>query len=103
MDGSIGEDWTVTTNLIPLVMKAVLGRSGPIQVFGTDYQTVDGSAIRDYVHVIDLADTHIRALDYLNLGGDSTAVDLGHGRSDRRSLRSLLRPNGSWGGRFPTN
>ncbi len=79
LDGSIGEDWTVTTNLIPLVMKAVLGRSGPIQVFGTDYQTVDGSAIRDYVHVIDLADAHIRALDYLNLGGDSTAVNLGRG------------------------
>jgi len=79
LDGSIGEDWTVTINLIPLLMKAVLGRSGPLQVFGTDYPTADGSAIRDYVHVIDLADAHIRALEYLNLGGDSTVVNLGRG------------------------
>ncbi len=78
-DGSIGEDWTVTTNLVPLVMKAVLGASGPLQVFGTDYPTPDGTAIRDYVHVLDLADAHIKALEYLESGGGSTVLNLGTG------------------------
>ncbi len=78
-DGSIGEDWTVTINLVPLLMKAALGRSGPLQVFGTDYPTPDGTAIRDYVHVVDLADAHIKALEYLESGGPSTVVNLGTG------------------------
>jgi UDP-glucose-4-epimerase GalE len=78
-DGSIGEDWTVTTNLVPLLMKAVLGASGPLQVFGTDYPTPDGTAIRDYVHVLDLAEAHIKALEYLESGGDSTVLNLGTG------------------------
>ncbi len=78
-DGSIGEDWTFTINLVPLVMKAALGRSGPLQVFGTDYPTPDGTAIRDYVHVLDLADAHVRALEYLEGGGATTALNLGTG------------------------
>ena len=78
-DGSIGEDWTVTINLIPLMMKAALGRQGPLQVFGNDYPTPDGTAIRDYVHVMDLADAHIKALEYLESGGASTVVNLGTG------------------------
>ena len=78
-DGSIGEDWTVTINLVPLVMKAALGQSGPLQVFGTDYPTPDGTPIRDYVHVIDLADAHKKALEYLERGGSSTVVNLGTG------------------------
>jgi len=79
LDGVIGEDWSVTTNLIPLVMKAVLGESGPVQVFGNDYPTPDGTGIRDYIHVEDLARAHVAALDYLNGGGTSTAVNLGTG------------------------
>ncbi len=78
-DGSIGEDWTVTINLVPLMMKAALGRRGPLQVYGNDYPTPDGTAIRDYVHVVDLADAHIKALEYLEGGGASTVVNLGTG------------------------
>jgi UDP-glucose-4-epimerase GalE len=79
MDGSIGEDWTVTVNLVPLVMKALLGKRPPVQVFGTDYPTPDGTAIRDYIHVDDLADAHLKALDYLAAGGDTIALNLGTG------------------------
>ncbi len=79
LDGVIGEDWSVTTNLIPLVMKSVLGASGPVQVFGSDYPTPDGTGIRDYIHVEDLARAHVAALDYLGSGSASTAVNLGTG------------------------
>src|SRR4051794_21175798 len=78
-DARIGEDWTVTQNLVPLVMKAALGRRPPVQVFGTDYPTPDGTAIRDYVHVEDLADAHVRAVEHLEQGGDTTAINLGTG------------------------
>ncbi|NLV55790.1 MAG: UDP-glucose 4-epimerase GalE [Acidimicrobiales bacterium] len=78
-DGVIGEDWTVTLNLIPLVMKAALGRLPQVTVFGTDYPTRDGTAVRDYVHVEDLADAHVRALEYLEAGGATTAINLGTG------------------------
>ncbi len=78
-DGRIGEDWTVTLNLVPLVMKALLGAVPELTVFGTDYPTPDGTAIRDYVHVEDLADAHVRALDHLADGGASEAVNLGTG------------------------
>ena len=78
-DGSIGEDWSLTLNLVPLVMKAAAGRRGPVRVFGSDYPTPDGTAIRDYVHVVDLAEAHLRALELLESGGASTAVNLGTG------------------------
>lgn len=78
-DGAIGEDWTVTLNLVPIVMKAALERGPLLQVFGTDYPTPDGTAIRDYIHVDDLADAHLRALDYLRNGGASIALNLGTG------------------------
>ncbi len=78
-DGSIGEDWTLTTNLVPLVMKSALGQSGPLQVFGKDYPTADGTAIRDYVHVVDLADAHLRALEFLEAGADTSVFNLGTG------------------------
>jgi UDP-glucose-4-epimerase GalE len=77
-DGRIGEDWTFSINLIPLVMKALL-RGEPVRVFGTDYPTPDGTAIRDYIHVVDLADAHVAAVEYLTNGGASTAVNLGTG------------------------
>lgn len=79
LDGRIGEDWTVTPNLIPVVMKATLRRRGPVQVFGTDFPTHDGSAIRDYIHVVDLADAHVRALEHLERGGPSATLNVGTG------------------------
>jgi UDP-glucose 4-epimerase len=60
-------------------MKAAAGRRRPLQVFGSDYPTPDGTAIRDYVHVVDLAEAHIRALELLESGGATTAVNLGTG------------------------
>ena len=58
-DASIGENWDMSQNLVPRVMKAILGASGPLQVFGNDYPTPDGTCIRDYIHVVDLADAHV--------------------------------------------
>jgi UDP-glucose-4-epimerase GalE len=78
-DSRIGEDWRESLNLIPLVMKATLGRRAAVQVFGNDYPTPDGTCIRDYIHVDDLADAHVKALDYLRGGGASTAVNVGTG------------------------
>ena len=79
LDNVIGEDWTQSANLIPVVMKAALGFAPPVKVFGTDYPTPDGTAIRDYIHVEDLADAHVRALEHLAAGGESTALNLGTG------------------------
>ena len=67
-DGEIGEDHDPETHLIPLVIGAALGTRPPVKVFGTDYPTPDGTAVRDYVHVIDLADAHLRALERLGNG-----------------------------------
>ncbi len=78
-DSLIGEDWTQSLNLIPLVMKAILGRRGPVHVFGDDYPTPDGTCIRDYIHVDDLADAHIRALTYLDQGGATVSLNVGTG------------------------
>ena len=78
-DGRIGEDWTHSQNLIPIVMQAALGVRPELQVYGTDYDTADGTCIRDYIHVDDLADAHLRSLDYLGRGGETTAVNVGTG------------------------
>ena len=80
-DASIGENWDMSQNLIPLVMKAILGASGPLQVFGNDYPTPDGTCLRDYIHVEDLAQAHINALDYLSSGGTSMACNVGTGQA----------------------
>jgi UDP-glucose 4-epimerase len=79
VDGRIGEDWTRSFNLIPLVMKAALGKAPAVQVFGNDYPTPDGTCIRDYIHVDDLAAAHLRALDHLRSGGATTALNVGTG------------------------
>lgn len=79
LDNVIGEDWDLTYNLIPLVMKALLGRAPSIKVFGNDYPTSDGTAIRDYIHVVDLAIAHVKALEYLVSGKASSAFNLGTG------------------------
>lgn len=78
-DGKIGEDHNPETHLIPRVLMAVTGEIEYIEVFGTDYDTPDGTCIRDYIHVDDLADAHALALDHLAAGGDSLACNLGTG------------------------
>ncbi|HEU4842193.1 MAG TPA: UDP-glucose 4-epimerase GalE, partial [Ilumatobacteraceae bacterium] len=82
-DAVIGEDWDFSINLVPLVMKAVLGAGPPVKVFGDDYPTPDGTGIRDYIHVEDLADAHIKAVDALArglpAGEHALAVNLGTG------------------------
>ena len=79
--GVIGEDPTgIPTNLAALLMQVALGRRDRLQVFGGDYGTVDGSAVRDYLHVVDLAEAHLAALDALTTRTGATAVNLGTGR-----------------------
>jgi UDP-glucose 4-epimerase len=78
-DAKIGEDWTVTLNLVPLTLKAALGKADAIKVFGTDYPTRDGTCIRDYIHVVDLAGAHIAALEHLMKTNQTTAYNLGTG------------------------
>ena len=78
-DGKIGEDHQPETHLIPRVMMAVTGEIEYLEVFGTDYETPDGTCIRDYIHVEDLADAHARALDHLTAGGTSVRCNLGTG------------------------
>ncbi len=78
-DGRIGEDWSHSSNLVPLTMKALLLDDFRLQVFGDDYDTPDGTCIRDYIHVNALADAHVRALDYLGRGGETVALNVGTG------------------------
>lgn len=75
-----GEDHRPETHLIPLVLLAAQGKRSHISVFGNDYQTPDGTCVRDYIHVADLASAHLAALDYLQRGGESTAINLGNGQ-----------------------
>ena len=96
-DGEIGEDHEPETHLIPLVLRAALGRGAPIEIYGTDYPTPDGTAIRDYIHVSDLADAHLRALGHLAAGGDSVALNLGTGRG--HSVREVIAAVERIGGR----
>ena len=78
-DGKIGEDHNPETHVIPRVMMAITGEIECLEVFGTDYNTPDGTCIRDYIHVEDLADAHARALDHLLAGGASVRCNLGTG------------------------
>ncbi len=79
-DGALGERHVPETHLIPLVLQAASGRREAISVFGTDYDTPDGTCIRDYIHVADLCDAHALALDYLLGGGESARFNLGNGQ-----------------------
>ena len=79
-DGELGEEHDPETHLIPLAIFAALGRAPALGIFGTDYPTADGTAIRDYIHVSDLADAHVRALTYLESGGTRAALNLATGR-----------------------
>ncbi|GIO40254.1 UDP-glucose 4-epimerase GalE [Paenibacillus apis] len=78
--GKIGEDHTPESHLIPLILQAALGQRPSIQVFGDDYNTPDGTCVRDYIHVGDLADAHLRAVEYLIQGHDSNVFNLGNGQ-----------------------
>ncbi len=77
-EGQLGEDHDPETHLLPLVLKTALGKRDSVQVFGTDYDTRDGSCLRDYVHVTDLAEAHIMALQRLLDGGASDSFNLGN-------------------------
>lgn len=79
-EGALTENHDPETHLIPLALMATSGRRPPLQVFGTDYPTPDGTCIRDYIHVADLADAHLAALHYLRRGGASDAFNLGTGQ-----------------------
>ena len=78
-EGLLGEDHNPETHLIPLVLQTALGQREAISIFGTDYPTPDGTCIRDYIHVNDLADAHILGLEYLLNGGESEVFNLGNG------------------------
>lgn len=88
LDGSIGEDHATETHLIPLVLKTALRQREAISVFGTDYDTADGTCIRDYIHVVDLAEAHILALEALDKGMESGAYNVGTGQG--YSVRDVI-------------
>lgn len=80
ISGEIGEDHSPESHLIPIVLQAALGKRGAVSIFGDDYNTPDGSCIRDYVHVTDLAQAHILALKSLRAGSQSRIFNLGNGK-----------------------
>lgn len=79
LDGEIGESHDPETHLIPLICRAALAGGAPLTVYGSDYPTKDGTAIRDYIHVVDLADAHVLAIERLLGGGDSEIFNVGTG------------------------
>ena len=87
-DGEIGESHDPETHLIPLVLDAASGRRPAVTIFGADYDTPDGTCIRDYVHVTDLADAHVKALQALESGAPSNACNLGNGQG--YSVREVI-------------
>jgi UDP-glucose-4-epimerase GalE len=87
-EGDLGEGHDPETHLIPLVIGAAQGHRPPVEIYGTDYPTPDGTAVRDYIHVTDLADAHVRALEYLVEGGESRALNLGTGQG--YSVREVI-------------
>jgi UDP-glucose 4-epimerase len=76
-DGTIGEDHGTETHLVPLILKTALGQRRAISVYGTDYATADGTCIRDYIHVCDLAQAHVLAVEHLGRGEESRIYNLG--------------------------
>lgn len=95
-DGEIGEDHTPEPHLIPSAVDAALGRRASLEIFGTDYATPDGTAIRDYTHVADLARAHLLAMEYLCKGGESMCLNVGTGRgsSVMEVVESVSRTSG---------
>lgn len=95
-DGEIGEDHNPETHLVPLVLDAAAGRRSNITVYGTDYPTPDGTCIRDYIHVTDLAEAHVKALERLHYSNIRLAYNLGTGRgvSVRNIIDSAMKVTG---------
>lgn len=95
-DGELGERHDPETHLVPLVLDAAMGARQRIDIFGTDYPTPDGTAVRDYVHVSDLADAHVKAIEHLIAGGESLRLNLGTGRgcSVREVIEAVDRVTG---------
>jgi UDP-arabinose 4-epimerase len=87
-EGELGEEHSPETHLIPLVVQAALGRRPCVEIYGTDYPTPDATAIRDYIHITDLAEAHLLALDHLARGGQSQALNLGTGQG--HSVREVI-------------
>ena len=87
-EAEIGERHNPETHLIPLVLQIALGQRDRLDIFGDDYPTPDGTAIRDYIHVQDLADAHIQALRHLQNGGESGPINLGNGQG--HSVRQVI-------------
>lgn len=87
VEGEIGETHSPETHLIPVVLRAML-KNEPISVFGEDYPTIDGTAVRDYIHVLDLAEAHVKALNYVLDTSQSAAFNLGTGNG--YSIRQVL-------------
>ena len=87
-DGELGEEHDPETHLIPLVIKAALGQRPPVEVYGTDYPTADGTAVRDYIHIVDLAEAHVRSLRHILGGGESCPLNLGTGQG--HSVREVI-------------
>jgi len=87
-DAKIGEDHHPEQHLIPIVLQTALEQRKSIKVFGTDWDTPDGTCIRDYIHIVDLADAHLRALKALENGAETTAYNLGNG--DGQSVKQVI-------------
>jgi UDP-glucose 4-epimerase len=96
-DGRIGQSTKEATLLIKVAAQVAVGKRPELYMFGTDYPTPDGTGVRDYIHVTDLAAAHLSALDYLRSGGDSTLMNCGygHGFSVREVIDSVIRVHGS--------
>ena len=96
-EGKIGQSTENATLLIKVASEVAVGKRDSLYVFGTDYPTEDGTGVRDYIHVSDLASAHLSALDYLRSGGDSTLVNCGYGQgySVRQVIDSVSKINGS--------
>jgi UDP-glucose 4-epimerase len=94
--GRLGEDHAPERHLIPLVIDAALGRVAEVKIFGTDWDTRDGTCLRDFIHIVDLADAHIRALEHLRAGGQTTAYNLGnsHGHTVKEVVDAVERVTG---------
>ena len=95
-DGEIGQSTANATLLIKVAAEVALGKRKELKIFGTDYPTPDGTGVRDYIHVTDLAAAHLSALDYLRKGGESTLLNCGYGKgfSVREVVDSVERQHG---------
>ena len=96
-EGRIGQNTPKATLLTKVAVEAAVGKRPQVYIFGTDFDTPDGTGVRDYIHVEDLASAHLKALDYLREGGESVTLNAGygHGYSVREVLDMVSKVNGS--------